>query len=207
MRHFLSSKVVITAMVLALVGCASQDITDDNMALNSDEPIPPLGNAEYHTHQLANELFAQIRPARQSRYAVSGFVPIVEHEFDATHHHPMQLLGHQIRDGLITEATKRGFTTQEFLLTNDIKLTGSSDRTLSRELDELTNVQRVDFYITGTVLQQEAGAMVNARVVHVRSKEVVAAATRFFPGTLFWRDEQVTTRQGRLYRTSEAGMQ
>jgi Ser-tRNA(Ala) deacylase AlaX len=46
--------------------------------------------------------------------------------------------------------------------------------------------------------------MVNARVVHVESKDVVAAATKFFPSNVFWSEEAVTTRDGMLYRYSTA---
>jgi hypothetical protein len=35
-----------------------------------------LGNVEYHTNQLANELFANLRPDRNYRFAVAGFVPV-----------------------------------------------------------------------------------------------------------------------------------
>ncbi|MFC3094939.1 hypothetical protein DRW07_17490 [Alteromonas sediminis] len=194
-------------VVWGLLGCASQEDMNLQAATSSRDPVPPLGNVEYHTFQLANELFSQVQPARQTRYAVVGFVPIPTHKFDADNNHPLQLLGHQIREGMITEATKRGFTAQEFLISSDIKLTAVDDRVLSRSVDELSNVQRVDYYITGTILHQQEGAVVNARIVHVRNKEVVAAATRFFPGTLFWREEQVTTRQGRLYRMAKSDPQ
>lgn len=183
-----------------LTGCANENVTDLVLG-RVEQPVPPLGNAEFHTNQLANELFGQVRPSRHNRYAVVGFVPVENYKFNPDVHHPLQLLGHQLREGFITEATKRGYTTQEFLMSSDIKVTAMHDRVLSRDVEELARSQRIDFYITGTVLPQEAGAMVNARIVNVRSQEVVAAATRFFPGDLFWREEQITLRQGRLYRT------
>ncbi len=102
---------------------------------------------------------------------------------------------------MITEASKRGFTTQEFKLSNDIMLNDNSDRILTRDIEQLSDIERVDFYITGTLVYQQAGAMVNARIINARNKDVVAAATRFFPSELFWETEQVTSRNGRLYRT------
>ena len=47
--------------------------------------------------------------------------------------------------------------------------------------------------------------MVNARIINARTRDIVAAATRFFPAELFWQQEQVTTRNGRLYRTENKG--
>jgi len=117
----------------------------------------------------------------------------------------LQLLGHQLEEGILTEATKRGFTAQEFKLTNDIIVGEKSDRVLSRDIDQLSAMERVDFFITGTLVYQQEGAMVNARIINARTRDVVAAATRFFPAELFWLDEQVTTRNGRLYRTENKG--
>lgn len=181
-----------------LSGCASEPpatvMQQENMAL------PALGNMEYHTYVLANELFAQLRPSRQAKYAVVGFVPADSLEFSAQNQDPLMMLGHQLEEGLITEATKRGYTTQEFKMTDDIIISESSDRVLTRDIEKLPGIERVDFYITGTIVRQQAGAMVNARVVNARTKDVVAAATRFFPEGLFWNAEKVTSRSGRLYR-------
>ena len=142
-----------------------------------------------------------MRPSRQTRYAVVGFVPADTMKYNPDNQHPLMLLGHQLEQGMITEASKRGFTTQEFKLSNDIMLNDNSDRILTRDIEQLSDIERVDFYITGTLVYQQAGAMVNARIINARNKDVVAAATRFFPSELFWETEQVTSRNGRLYRT------
>ena len=188
---------------ILLGGCASENSTvvlqEENMAL------PALGNMEYHTYVLANELFANLRPSRQAKYAVVGFVPADTMEVNPNNQDPLMMLSHQLEEGLITEATKRGYTTQEFKLTDDIIMGERADRVLTRDIDVLPGIERVDFYITGTVIRQQAGAMVNARVINARTKDVVAAATRFFPEGLFWDEEKVTTRNGRLYRNEDKG--
>lgn len=163
--------------------------------------VPALGNAEYHTYLLANELFAGLAPTRQARYAVVGFVPVDTMKYNKHDQHPLMMLGHQLEQGMMTEATKRGFTAQEFKLSNDIIVNDESDRILTRNIDQLSDIERVDFYITGTLVYQQSGAIVNARIVNARNKDVVAAATRFFPAELFWEEERVTSRNGRLYRT------
>lgn len=183
-----------------LAGCSSSDEAQSQSTQFDVDNVTALGNVEYHTYMLANELFAGVRPARQSRYAVAGFVPVDTLRYDAEHQHPLMLLGHQLEQGMITEATKRGFSTREFKLSNNIIVDDESDRVLTRNLEQLSDVERVDFYITGTLLYQEAGAIVNARVIDSRTKDVVAAATRFFPAELFWQEERVTTRNGKLYR-------
>ncbi len=190
--------------VLLMTGCASEPAMQD-IAQADAVPVPPLGNVEYHTYVLANELFANLRPSRQARYAVTGFVPADTMRYNHNHQHPLMMLGHQLEQGMITEATKRGYTTQEFKLTNDIIMSEDSDRVLSRNIEQLSDIERVDYYITGTLVMQQAGAVVNARVINARNKDIVAAATRFFPAELFWEEEKVTDRQGRLYRTADKG--
>ena len=191
-----------TALLLGLLsGCSSSDEPKSQFAQTDASNVSALGNVEYHTYMLANELFADVGSARQSRYAVVGFVPADTMKYSTGHQHPLMLLGHQLEQGMITEATKRGFSTQEFKLSNDIIVSNESDRVLTRDIDQLSNIERVDFYITGTMVYQESGAVVNARIINARNKNIVAAATRFFPAELFWREEQVTTRNGKLYRT------
>ncbi|MCW8108319.1 FlgO family outer membrane protein [Alteromonas ponticola] len=169
------------------------------------EPVSALGNVEYYTFTLANELFANLRPSRQVRYAVTGFVPVTTMAYNNDDQHPLMLLGHQLEQGLVTEATKRGFLAQEYKLTDNIIMTDHAERVLTRNIDQLSVIDRVDYYITGTVVKQESGAMVNARIIDANSKEIISAATRFFPAEVFWQKEHVTTRNGRLYRSEIKG--
>jgi hypothetical protein len=184
-------------LLLSLSGCSMI-----NPAVTEAKNPKPraLGNVEYHTNQLANELFATLRPDRNYRFAVAGFVPVDSFKSNHKHQEPLMLLGQQLEQGLMTEAVKRGFVTQDYKAANTITITENSDRVLSRDVDKLNAVQRVDFFITGTMTQQQQGAVVNARIINARSKNVVAAATKFFPGDIFWETEQVTTRGGKLYR-------
>lgn len=186
--------------IIGVSGCSSSQTTSQRTQPEM-QVTSALGNVEYHTYLLANELFADVTPSRQYRYAVVGFVPVDTMKYDPNHQQPLMMLGHQLEQGMITEASKRGFSTKEFKLSNDIIVSEQSDQILTRDIDRLSAIEVVDFYITGTLVYQESGAVVNARIVNARSKDVVAAATRFFPADLFWQEEQVTTRNGKLYRT------
>lgn len=186
-----------------LAGCAGFGFGDSKGQLSQGDAssVSTLGNVEYYTYLLANELFSGVRASRQARYAVVGFVPVDSLQYEPNHQSPLMLLGHQLEQGMMTEATKRGFSTQEFKLSNDIIVSEQSDRVLTRDIERLSSIERVDYYITGTLVHQESGAVVNARIIDARSKGIVAAATRFFPAELFWQEERVTTRNGKLYRT------
>ena len=211
MKLLITRSVFWVLAVAGMTACAAGPAeTDDESHVTAQTPTAQpvgqsLGNIEYQTYLLANELFASLKPAQHLRYAVAGFVPVTSLQYDSQSQSPLMLLGHQLEQGLMTEATKRGFTTQEFKLSNDIVIGQHSDRVLSRNIQNLSAPERIDFYITGTLVHQQGGAVVNARVIEARTKDVVAAATRFFPSGLFWDEEQVTTRQGRLYRMQDKG--
>lgn len=193
---------LLIALMMGLVNCSAMQSSEQaQVSMQNESLIPALGNVEYHTSQLANELFSRLRADRDFRYAVVSFVPVTSLKFASDHSHPLMLLGHQLSEGIITEANRRGFITQDYKITNDILITSDAEYALSRDVSRLAPLQNVDFYIAGTITEQQEGAIVNARIVHIESKDVVASATKFFPAELFWQREKVTTRGGMIYRT------
>ena len=192
---------VIVFFSLLLSACASFSDDEEVRSEFYVHAPKPLGNIEYHTAILADELFASLRADKGYRYAVASFVPVTSLSYNENHQHPLMLLGHQLEQGLMTEASRRGFITQDYKITNDIIISDHAESVMSRDIDKLSVNQRVDFFISGTVTEQQEGAIVNARIIHVQSKDVVAAATKFFPSELFWEREKVTSRNGRIYRT------
>lgn len=177
------------------------------MSTQPEKPEPPkqaLGNIEYHTSELADELFARLIanniPRNNYRFAVATFVPVTSLKFEAEQG-PLMLLGHQLEQGMITEASRRGFVAQDYKATNDIIIEKEAERVFSRNVDDLyMHHHNIDYYISGTITEQQNGATVNARIIDVETKDVIAAATRFFPSDLFWEDELVGQRHGMIYR-------
>lgn len=207
MKNFLHSTFSLVACIICLIiitslsGCAN--LLAPRTATAKTTMPQNLGNSELYTFRLAQELFANLSADRQYRYAVTGFVPVTNMQVDLSQQTPLMLLGHQLEQGLITEAVRRGFIAQDFKASNAIIMSDTNDRALSRELEHLSQLQNVDYYITGTITPQEGGAMVNARVINVRNKDVIAAATNFFPDDLFWTKETVSLRDGYLYRSEK----
>lgn len=194
------AKALALAVGLGLSGCSATSF------LVEDYDQPHLGNIELHTAVFADELFANFKHQGKSksryRFAVAGFVPVTTLTYNEHAQSPLMLLGHQLEQGLMTEAARRGFITQDYKVTNDIIIESSSDRVMSRNVDDLYKHNiGADFFVSGTITEQQEGAIVNARVIHVKTKDVVAAATKFFPSELFWQREKITTRGGLIYRT------
>ena len=190
------------AIVVSLSGCSAVQQTFNETPYNSKRSSD-LGNVELYTYELAQELFFNMTPDRQYRYAVTGFVPVTTLKAAVEEQSPIMLLGHQLEQGLTTETVRRGYIAQDYKSTNSIIMEAQSERSLSRNLDHLTGTQNIDFFITGTITEQESGAIVNARIINARTKDVIAAATKFFPSELFWQTESVTTRNGMLYRKTQ----
>lgn len=191
---------LLCASAFGLSGCFS---LYDTKQVSQQPRATNLGSAEYYTNNLANELFADFPVNKHQRYAVATFVPVTNMQVDLSAQSPLMLLGHQLEQGLITEAVRRGLVAQDFKATNSIILGSDYDKALSRDLTHLSEQQKIDYYITGTITAQQNGAMVNARIINVRNKDVVAAATSFFPIDLFWESEQVMMRNGQIYRTEK----
>ena len=201
--------IIVSALCLLLLMGLSGCVNNPSLsAASSSQPSltqapSALGNAEIYTYQLAQELFANMNADRQYRYAVVGFVPVTSMQQDLSQQGPLMLLGHQLEQGITTEVVRRGFIAQDYKATNTIIMGRDSDRALSRNVEHLKGLQPIDYYITGTINEQETGAMVNARIINVRNKDVIAAATKFFPAELFWQQEQVILRNGMPYRSSK----
>lgn len=194
--------VIITLLCVFNWSCSNlpQEIKQTRI-INESNSVPALGNIEYHTSLLADELFANVNLDRDFRYAVVTFVPVDNLKYDQQQQNPLMLLGHQLSEGMITEATRRGFITQDYKATNDIVVTKQADYVFSRDVTQLQPMKDIDFYIAGTITEQQEGAIVNARIIHVQTKDIVASATKFFPADVFWQREKVTSRNGMIYRT------
>lgn len=195
-------KAYVFAAAFGLCACTTQKAQMPIIGQLDNNPPVALGNIEFHTAVLAQELFMNLTADKQYRYAVASFVPVQSLTYDNLDQGPLMLLGHQLEQGLMTEANRRGFITQDYKVTNDIIIRQDSETVFSRDVTKLSETQSVDFFISGTITEQQEGAIVNARVIHVRSKDVVAAATKFIPADVFWQREKVTKRSGLIYRTS-----
>ena len=164
-------------------------------------------SVNFHTAKLAEQLFDTFRygnmPKEQFRFAVATFVPVEMMKTDTMQQGPLRLLGHQLEQGMMTELAKRGYVAQDYKATNNLIIEEKSDRVFSRDVDDLYKHHHdVDFYLSGTLTESEQGVVANARIIHVDSKDVVAAATRFIPDDVLWESEQVTTRGGMIYRSA-----
>jgi len=115
-------------------------------------------------------------------------------------------LGNQLSESFVHEMQRHGLVVIDFKTTGHIRVTADGDYVFSRDWKELPERQIIDYVVTGTMMQQEAGILVNARMIGMQSRVVVATAQSFIPawvvGDDFNRHENVKMKDGMILRDS-----
>ncbi|RVT45431.1 hypothetical protein EMM73_13280 [Rheinheimera sediminis] len=91
------------------------------------------------------------------------------------------LLGNQLAEAFMHEATQFGMAVTDFKTTDYIRVTPTGDFTFSRDFLELTQQYPISVVLGGTLVRHQGGVIVNARMVNVNDKKVVASAQAFIP--------------------------
>ncbi|MDO6705223.1 MULTISPECIES: FlgO family outer membrane protein [unclassified Photobacterium] len=97
-------------------------------------------------------------------------------------------LGNAVSEGFMYHMQQLGFTVVDYKATGAIRVTPEGDFSLSRNWKELASEQPVDYVLTGTMLRQGGGVLINARVIGMRSRVVIASAQGFLPEDRIGRD-------------------
>lgn len=119
--------------------------------------------------------------------------------------HPLNLLGLKLQDGLMTSFLNRGYQVVEYHRAKHIIIRDNQDSMLTREIGHLKQEQNFSYFLTGTIGYQEDGASISLRIIDLENDQVSAATTKFIPIDVFWKQRQVTSYNGMLYRTSPTG--
>lgn len=91
------------------------------------------------------------------------------------------LLGLQMAESFIHELHKFRIPIVDFKATEYIRVTDSGDFFLSRDFLELQERAPLEFILTGTMTRHQGGYLVNARMIGMKSKEVVSSAQTIVP--------------------------
>ena len=91
------------------------------------------------------------------------------------------LLGNQISEAFMHEATQFGMAVTDFKTTDYIRVTPTGDFTFSRDFLELTQQYPISVVLGGTLVRHQGGVLVNARMVNVNDKKVLASAQILIP--------------------------
>jgi len=93
-------------------------------------------------------------------------------------------LGQQIAEDMIHELHRRGEVVLDYKVTGSIKVTPEGDFIFSRDWTELAKRVPVSRILTGTLVRNDQGVVVNARILSLKTHMVEATAQAFIPTEL-----------------------
>jgi TolB-like protein len=192
----------IVAVTMLLASCSYSPI------YNGKEPFSgsrfmlyenPKHTLDFFVESLTEQLMVtNTSISARSPIAVTSFV-------DLQHMDSTNWLGNTVSEAFIHQLQQRGFKVVDFKTTGSIRVTQQGDFAISRDWSDLMQEQEVQFVLTGTMLRQEGGVIVNARVVGLRSRIVVATAQGFLPADRIGLDmdtmNTIRTKDGLIIRS------
>jgi len=106
---------------------------------------------------------------------VASFV-FVDSKLDET-----SVLGQQISESFMHEIHQFGIPVVDYKVTDFIRITNDGDFIFSRDVNELSDKVAIDYILSGTIVRHQAGYLINARIIGLQSKAIVASAQGFIP--------------------------
>lgn len=94
------------------------------------------------------------------------------------------LLGNQIAESFMHEVHQFGIPVIDFKTTDYLRVTERGDFVFSRDFLELKDELPIKYVLAGTLVKHRAGFLVNARIIGLTSKAIVASAQGFIPNSV-----------------------
>lgn len=94
------------------------------------------------------------------------------------------LLGNQITESFMHEVHQFGIPVIDFKTTDYIRVTEAGDFIFSRDFLELKDELPIKYVLAGTLVKHQDGYIVNARIIGLTSKAIVASAQGFIPNEI-----------------------
>jgi TolB-like protein len=200
---WLAAGILLTGLMLS--GCARSVPPQTALAAEMALSVQPLG---FYTERLARQLFAQLDDSplwlTRPKIAVSSFVPASAlHLRDANSEH--RDFANQLSESMLAHSRQFGYAVYEYRLSNEVMLSGDFEQALTRQLQDINAKGTATTLLTGTYTLQQDAVIVNARLIHIPSKQVLAAVTDYIPANALWSTQQVNKRGAMFYRQSPAG--
>lgn len=91
------------------------------------------------------------------------------------------ILGYQLSESFMHELHKFRIPVIDFKATDYIRVTEQGDFLLTRDFLELSANAPIEYILTGTMTKHQSGYLINARIVGLKSKAIVASAQMLLP--------------------------
>jgi TolB-like protein len=195
---------LIVAVMPILVSCTSMKSTDNfyNVAQQKRGEINSFELPQSAINDVVKGLAYQMLDSSsfvtpKTPIAVASFVDIKDLE-------STNWLGNQIAESFIHELQRHGMIVVDYKTTGHIRVTKEGDYVFSRDWKELPERQIIDYVVAGTMVEQEGGVMINARMIGMQSRVVVATSQSFVPdwaiGDQVYTEQNVRMKDGMIMR-------
>lgn len=136
-------------------------------------------NINHYVRAMMQDMASNLRYVDSTApVAVASFV-FLDEPYDKA-----SLLGNQIAESFIHEIRKFDISVLDYKTMDYIMVTPEGDFAQSRDFEELSNVTQISYIVTGTLVKHQRGYLVNARMISLKSKVVVASAQRLIPESI-----------------------
>lgn len=133
-------------------------------------------NVNHYVQALMQDMVGNIdQGALLQPMAVTSFV------FLDTDYQQGNLLGNQLAESFMHELHEFGVPVVDFKTMDYIRVTPKGDFTFSRDFLELEQDHPMSYVVTGTLVKHQGGVLVNARIVGIKSKMIIASAQGLLP--------------------------
>lgn len=129
-----------------------------------------------YVEQLATQLMeTSVVPGDETVVGVTSFI-----EF-GPELSSINLFGNLLAEEFIFQLQQNGIAVVDYKVMAGVQVQGNGDFVFSRNSQALDLANSMQHVLTGTTVYHTRGIMVNARIVHLISKRVVASAKRLIP--------------------------
>ncbi|XPF93777.1 FlgO family outer membrane protein [Colwellia sp. RE-S-Sl-9] len=198
-------KWLIPLLLPTLLSCTSTK--DENFYKSTHVDQSEINSFELPKHAINDVVKGLAYQMLESSSFVSPKTPIAVASFvDLKDLESTNWLGNQLSENFIHELQMHGMVVIDFKTTGHIRVTKDGDYAFTRDWKELPERQIIDYVVTGTMMEKDGGVMVNARMIGMQSRVVVASAQSFIPawvlGETLNNNETVNIKDGLIIRDS-----
>jgi len=169
-----------------LTGCISSTENDFYHTFKAEKTKEikhkPIDSANLENHSLNIIVQGLAFEMLENSAFVSHKTPIAMASFvDLNDLESTSWLGNLISESFIYEFQRHGLIVIDYKTTGFFRVTQEGDFVFSRDWKELPENQIIDYVVTGTLVEQKNGFILNARMIGMVSHVVVATAQTFIP--------------------------
>ncbi|MFT5706284.1 MAG: TolB-like protein [Oceanospirillaceae bacterium] len=147
------------------------------------ESLPSLPSTELHfnmlgeyTEQMAADLQNDVRGIQVNELIVVASFVHLNSSLQTT-----DTLGNQLAEYFINDLQKIGLPVADHKLMGVLDVNDKGDFAFSRDMGQFYNNVNIGYVLTGTMLKNSRGLVVNARIINFKTNAVVASSSKFLP--------------------------